>query len=154
MPEGEKKEYGVIESKDKENGWQELDSIDFEAKEQYINNVFRLIDNLNSSDENNREKSFVELKWLFTKDAIIAFQDVTWGVEEIKNVEEFLLKIKNWEILIDTEYSAAEIKQYVREGRWMVELKGKWKFELKVDGPSSSRISRLCLHERYPETGN
>ena len=125
---------------------EELDSLDFEAKEQYINNVFRLIDNLNSSDENNREKSFIELKWLFTKDAIIAFQDVTWGVEEIKNVEEFLLKIKSWEILINTEYSVAEIKQYVREWRWMLEL--------KVDGPSSSRISRLCLHERYPETGN
>jgi hypothetical protein len=60
MPEEEK--YGVIESKDKEKEGEGLDSLDFDAKEQYINNVFRLIDNLNSSDKNDREKSFVELK--------------------------------------------------------------------------------------------
>ena len=71
--------------------------------------------------ENPKEK-IKEIKESFTKNGVIIYQDATWLVKEIKDIEGFLNKVASWEITIDY---LIDTEQY--SNKWTITLDKKEK---------------------------
>ena len=78
---------------------------------------------------------------LFAKDAVIVYQDVTWGVEEIKDIKWFLEDVAKWE---KTIWLSVSVEQAVKE--WSITLEHSEK-----NWVDSVSIKRVDLWSDYLE---
>ena len=75
-----------------------------------------------SKNPKERKEKIKKIKEYFTKDGIILYQNQTWLVKEIKDINDFFNKVAKWEITIDF---SIDVNQYVKE--WAITLDKKVK---------------------------
>ena len=89
-----------------------------------------------SNDPKERKDKITKIKDSFTKDGMIIYQDETWLVKQITDIEGFLNKVAKWEITIDF---SIDIEKYVEEGAITLEKE-------KKDGIDNIRIKKVQLN--------
>ena len=114
-----------------------LDSI--EANIVYEKFLINITEIKTSNDPKERKIKITKIKDSFTKDGMIIYQDETWLVKQITDIEGFLNKVAKWEITIDF---SIDIEQYVKE--WAITLEKE-----KKDGIDNIKIKKIQLNADY-----
>lgn len=99
------------------------------------------LDELKNLKWKEKDKKINDIMTLFSKDAVITYQDYTWGVELIKDIRWFLEDVASWKKTISLSVS---LQQYVEE--WAITLDSK-----DENWVERVQIKKVNLNWDYPE---
>lgn len=99
------------------------------------------LDELKNLKWKEKDKKINDIMTLFSKDAVITYQDYTGGVELIKDIRWFLEDVASWKKTISLSVS---LQQYVEE--WAITLDSK-----DENWVERVQIKKVDLNWDYPE---
>ena len=114
------------------------DNIKYKA---VLKELHKDLDELKNLKWKEKDKKIDDIMSLFSKDAVIAYQDYTWGVELIKDIRWFLEDVASWKKTISMSVS---LQQYVEE--WAITLDSK-----DENWVERVQIKKVNLNWDYPE---
>ena len=114
------------------------DNIKYKA---VLKELHKDLDELKNLKWKEKDKKIDDIMSLFSKDAVIAYQDYTWGVELIKDIRWFLEDVASWKKTISMSVS---LQQYVEE--WAITLDSK-----DENWVERVQIKKVNLNWDYPK---